>query len=117
MSPRSDTATRRRSERILLQLHLFVETQLDDGRAVSTDAFTLVVNAHGGLLEMNLKLPRGHKLWLINRATGARVPCHVIGARKSGDGAFDVTFEFESPSPEFWPIRFPPPDWQLLNVK
>jgi hypothetical protein len=94
-----------------------VETQLDDGTMVSTDAFTLVVNAHGGLLEMNMKLPKGHKICLINRATGARVACRVVGARKSSDGAFDVTFEFENPSPEFWPIGFQPPDWQLVNAK
>jgi hypothetical protein len=101
----------------LLQIRLLLETQLDDGKLVTMDAFTLVVNAHGGLLETTTKLPKGQHISLINAASGAKVPCKILGARKSQDGAFAITFEFESPSPDFWPISFPPPDWNLVNAK
>lgn len=84
---------------------------------MSMDAFTLVVNAHGGLLELSYKLPRGQKIWLISLGTGAKVPCHIIGSRKSDEGAFAVAFEFENPSPDFWPISFPPSDWHLVDAK
>jgi len=94
-----------------------LETRLEDGRMVSMDAFTLVVNAHGGLFEVSHKFPRGQKIWLINNGTGAKVPCHVVGVRKSQDGAFAVAFEFENPSPDFWPINFPPKDWHLVDAK
>ena len=101
----------------MLQIRLLLETRLDDGSLVTMDAFTLVVNAHGGLLELNYKLPRGQTIWLINAGTGGKVPCHVVGAHKSQDGAFAVVFEFDNPSPDFWPISFPPTDWHLVNAK
>lgn len=101
----------------MLQIRLLLETRLEDATLVLMDAFTLVVNAHGGLLEVSHKLPRGQKIWLINTGTGAKVPCHVVGVRKSQDGAFAVAFEFENPSPDFWPIGFPPNDWHLVDAK
>ena len=117
MTPRPDAASRRRSERILLQIRLLLETRLDDGNFIRMDAFTLVVNAHGGLLELSLKLPQGHKISLINTGTGVKVPCRIVAVRKSQDGQFAVAFEFENPSPDFWPINFPPRDWQLVDAK
>ena len=103
---------------MLLQIRLLLETQLDDGMVVTMDAFTLVVNGHGGLLEITTKLPKGQQISLINTASRAKVSCRVLAARKSQDGVFAVAFEFESPSPDFWPINFPPPDWQqLVNAK
>lgn len=117
MTPRSDAASRRRSERILLLIRLLLETRLDDGDFVRMDAFTQVVNAHGGLLELSLKLPRGHRISLINVGTGVKVPCQVVDVRKAHDGQFAVAFEFENPSPDFWPINFPPRDWQLIDAK
>jgi len=114
---RTDPESRRRSERVLLQIHLRLETCLDDGKVVVMDAFTLVVNAHGGLLEISHKVPKGHKLSLINSATGAKEPCRVMGVRKSHDGAFAIAFEFENPCPDFWPISFPPQNWHLVNSK
>jgi hypothetical protein len=101
----------------LLQIHLLLETRLDDGKLVSMDAFTLMVNAHGGLLEISFKLPKRHRIWLLNAAGGAKVPCRVVGVRKSQDGVFAIAFEFENPSPDFWPLSFPPPDWQLIHSK
>jgi len=115
--PQADAASRRRSERVLLQIRLLLEIRLEDGKLASMDVFTLVVNAHGGLLEAGVKLARGQKIWLINTGTGAKVPCHVVGTRKSQDGAFAVAFEFENPSPDFWPISFPPNDWHLVDAK
>jgi len=114
---RPNPESRRRSERVLLQIHLRLETCLDDGKLVAMDAFTLVVNAHGGLLEIGYKLPKGHKLALVHSATGAKEPCRVVGVRKSQDGTFAIAFEFENPAPDFWPLSFPPHDWHLVNSK
>ena len=100
-----------------MQIRLLLETRLDDGTMVRMAAFTLIVNAHGGLLEVSQKLPPGHKIHLINTGTNARAPAYVIGARKSRDDGFNVAFELENPSPDFWPIRFPPRDWNLVNAK
>jgi hypothetical protein len=108
---------KRRSERVLLQVRVLVETELEDGRLVRLDAFTLVVNAHGGLLEMSLKVPRGHKLWLSNPAIGQQEACRVIAVKSSRDGVFAIAFEFASPAAQFWPIAFPPTDWGLVEAE
>jgi len=82
---------------------------------VMMDAFTLVVNAHGGLLEISQKLPQGHNFVLVNMGTGVKAQCRVVGVRKSRDDGFAIAFEFENPSPDFWPMHFPPRDWNLVN--
>jgi hypothetical protein len=47
---------RRRSERVMLQLAVLVRANMPDRRCLQVQAFTLVVNAHGGLLESPLEL-------------------------------------------------------------
>ena len=108
---------RRRSERVLLQVRVLVETELEEGKLVRLDAFTLVVNAHGGLLEMSLKVPKGQKLLLSNPALRVQQACRVIAIRSSKDGVFAVAFEFDNPRPQFWPIAFPPTDWSLVEAE
>jgi hypothetical protein len=101
----------------LLQIPVVVETTDQDGKHVRLDAFTLAVNAHGGLLEMGLKVPKGHRLLLTNPTLGVQELCHVVGVRGAQDGFFAVAFEFDSPSPQFWPIAFPPADWNLVPTE
>jgi hypothetical protein len=109
--------TRRRSERVLLQIRVIVETTTDEGRWVRLDAFTLVVNAHGGLLELALKLAKGQKMVLMNPVLGVQEPCRVVDTRRSQDAHFTVAFEFDSPAPQFWPISFPPANWSLAQTE
>ena len=105
---------RRRSERVLLQVHVIVWLEMPPGRQIHADAYTLVVNAHGGLLEMEFKVVPGMSLVLANPKTEARQECRVIRVEKSRTGSYEVAFEFESPTPKFWPIVFPPADWELV---
>lgn len=109
--------TRRRSERVLLQIRVIVETTVDEGQWVRLDAFTLVVNAHGGLLELPLKMAKGQKMVLMNPAVGAQEPCRVVDTRRTEDAHFAVGFEFDNPSPQFWPISFPPADWSFAQTQ
>lgn len=108
---------RRRSERVLLQIHVLVETELEVGTLVRLDAFTLVVNAHGGLLEMSLKVPPGQKLVLSNPAIGVQEACKVVRTKPTQDGFYAVAIEFDRPAPQFWPINFPPADWGLVEAE
>ena len=68
---------------MLLQIRVLVETATEEGDVVRLEAFTLVVNAHGGLLEMSLKVPKGHRMWLSNPTLGVREGCRVIASRSS----------------------------------
>ena len=100
-----------------LQIRVVVETEIEKGKLVRLDAFTLVVNAHGGLLEMSLKVAQGQKMLLANPVAGEKQPCRVVGVRSSQDGLFAVAFEFDSPTPQFWPIAFPPAGWDLIQAE
>jgi hypothetical protein len=106
------STNRRRSQRVLLQIPVIVETEIEKDQPLRFEAFTLVVNAHGGLLEMGLPLRAGQKLSLVNPASGLRKPAKTVGLRRSDDSRFLVAFEFDDPTPQFWPIAFPPADWK-----
>jgi hypothetical protein len=113
----AETMNRRRSERVQLQIRVVVETEVEKGKLVRLDAFTLLVNAHGGLLEMSLKVLMGQELLLTNPAVGVKQPCRVVGVRSSQDGLFAVAFEFDSPTPQFWPVALPPSGWGLIRAE
>jgi hypothetical protein len=100
----------------VLQIPVIVEAEIDRGKPVRLDAFTLVVNAHGGLLEIGLPLRPGQKVTLILPASGVRQSSRIIGFRRSHQTGFLVAFEFDSPAPPFWPIDFPPADWKPLDA-
>jgi hypothetical protein len=101
----------RRSERVLLQVAVIIGMKTPEGNEISQDGYTLVVNAHGGLLETGLRVQAGQEIFLANPRTGTREPCRVLLVRRSGGDAFAVTFEFERRAAQFWPIVLPPGDW------
>ena len=93
---------------------VILEMQLEKGPPVRIDAFTLVVNAHGGLVELGLPLRTGQKLSIIHPVSGAQKPSKIVGIRRSQDSSgFLLAFEFDDPTPNFWPVEFPPADWSL----
>ncbi len=111
VDPPPDLSNRRRSQRVVLQMPLLLRTELTDGRKVRVHAFTLVVNAHGGLLKSPLMLQANHKIALVNPQTGMEAWCRVIRSERSSADAVTLAFEFHEPSATFWPISFPPEDW------
>jgi len=106
---------RRRSQRILLRLDVLVAFDLPEAGHRQTHAFTVYVNAHGGLLESPFRMTNGQRLTLINPQTGKEVHCTVIEVHRSADGFYQVAFEFEMPCPQFWAVAFPPPDWGMTK--
>ena len=82
----------RRSERVMLRLDLLVRLEVGEGSGPQTHAFTVKVNAHGGLL----------------------VACRVVEVHASYEGYFTTAFEFEQRSPQFWAVDLPPEDWDLI---
>ena len=45
----ADPRNRRRSQRVMLQVAVFVKAEMTAGKRAQTQAFTVSVNAHGGL--------------------------------------------------------------------
>ena len=107
----SDPKKQRRSQRVALQVAVLVRTTLLDGRAVQVQAFTSAVNAHGGLLESPVKLEANQRILLSNPHSGKDVGCRVVGVAGPSSALYEVAFEFDSRSPQFWPLAFPPEDW------
>ena len=106
----SDPRNRRRSQRVMLQIAVLIRATTD-GKCLQAKAFTLVVNAHGGLLESPLKLAAGQRIHLINPQSGLTVDGEVVRTEKPSDSSYTIAFEFDKHSPQFWPISFPPQDW------
>ena len=107
----SDERGRRRSERVVLSIAVTLATTLQDGKRVRIEARTLVVNAHGGLLDVGMEMVRGQKMLLGNPKTETIEVCEVLRVEGSDQGRFFVAFQFNIPAPGFWPISFPPEDW------
>jgi hypothetical protein len=88
-----------------------VRASLPDGLPVQSQAFTQVVNAHGGLLDASFRMVPGQKIRLVNPHSKKEVGCRVVWIGRASDGNFPTGFEFDEPSPRFWGIDFPPNDW------
>jgi hypothetical protein len=104
-------ADRRRSKRVMLQLPVVVRATLRDGKKVEEETQTSVVNAHGGLIKLQMEIQTGQPILLINAKTKMEQSCRVVRVETSVGGQSAVAFEFDQPAPQFWPIVFPPADW------
>ena len=111
--PASDPSNRRRSERVMLQISVKVLAETADRAKIQEDTHTLVVNAHGGLLKLKAELLVGQPFVLVNPQSGMEQSCRVVRIDQAGSGSFAVAFEFDRPSPKFWPVVFPPSDWSV----
>jgi hypothetical protein len=106
----SKDSSRRRSQRLLLQVTVFIRG-VDKAREFTEETRTLVVNAHGGLLTLTTSVERGQSLHMKNKATGEEQACKVAFAGTPTDGVAQVGLEFIEAHPDFWRIAFPPEDW------
>jgi PilZ domain len=107
----ADGQNRRRSERVMLRITVVVMAEDENRRQVQEHGFTQVVNAHGGLLQLKTHIHVGQSFLLTNPKTGKEVTCRVVRIEESGMELYNIAFEFDQPTPNFWPIVFPPADW------
>lgn len=115
MAAEPDPQNRRRSQRVLLQVPIFVKTHLSDGTPAQSQAFTQVVNAHGGLLDASFRMTTGQKIRIVNPHSRKEVGCRVVWVGGPADDHFPTGFEFDEPNPRFWGIDFPPADWSVTQ--
>jgi hypothetical protein len=107
----SDPKNRRRSERVMLQMKVTVVAEDIEHQPRLEEALTLVVNAHGGLLKMKMDVHVGQPMRLLNPQNRVEQDCRVVRVDDTSTEFFSVAFEFDQPNPKFWPVVFPPPDW------
>ena len=103
-------AKQRRSQRILLSIPIVVSGQDAHGAAFSERTHTLVINAHGALLELHQTVAVGQILRIKHLATGEEMSCRVVDVNP-GNTAPEVGVESDEPCARFWRVSFPPADW------
>ena len=101
----------RRSQRVLLSVPVEVVAQRPDKEPLSEATRTVVVNAHGALVLLALKVSIGQLLTLKHGKTEEEQACRVVNVAPGQAGKSEVGVEFMKPNPRFWRIAFPPEDW------
>lgn len=104
-------AGKRRSQRLFLQVRVVVEGKLADKSPFKEETHTIVVNAHGALVEMGISLEQGQVVTLQNVRTSEKTECTVKLVTPAETKKFNTAIEFANPNPGFWRISFPPDDW------
>jgi hypothetical protein len=113
----ADGANRRRSERVMLKVPVHLSVTSSEGIVTEESTCTQVVNAHGGLLDLEMEIFAGQIFLLTNSKTGVIRECGVVRTQQSLAKRLLVAFQFATPSPDFWPVVFPPKDWQSLELQ
>jgi len=105
----------RRSQRVCLNLPITVLREGPGNNVASEETTTLIVNAHGALIQVALTVEIGQLLGIKNTQTMEELVCRVVSLGLDQPGKREVGIEFEVPSPRFWRIAFPPSDWTPRN--
>jgi len=105
---------RRRSQRVIIRVPVTLEVTLA-GQAVTIHAVTVAVNDHGAMLLCSQTLAEDTKLELQHDGTRQRLSCRVTRAPRESPEGFLIPVEFQTPTPGFWHISFPPTDWRPLE--
>ena len=105
------TSNKRRSQRLFIQVKVVIEGKLANRPALKEETHTIVVNAHGALVEMGTQLDAGQQVSMRNVRTNDTVDCVIKLVTPAGAGKFSTAIEFAQPSPGFWRVSFPPEDW------
>lgn len=108
-------ANRRRSQRVFLRVPVQVTARGPNNQHIFEDTFTSVVNAHGTMFPLALKVEVGQKIIVKHKDTEEEQPMKVVRTSPGADGKTDVAVEFLRPAPKFWRVAFPPEDWTPHN--
>jgi hypothetical protein len=91
-----------------------VYLQAENASLLSEEGHTLVVNAHGGLVQLAMKVQPGQTLVLKNRESGEQQECRVVHMERGQADTNEVGILFAHPAPRFWGVDFPPADRKPL---
>jgi hypothetical protein len=105
------TSNKRRSQRLFIQVHVVIDGKLANKTPFSEETQTIVVSAHGALVEIGTQLDQGQIVTMRNVRTNDTAECSVKLVTAASAGKFSTAFEFTKPTPGFWHVSFPPADW------
>lgn len=99
----------RRSQRVVLKVPVLVRALMTN-KDFCEKSHTLVVNAHGALIALRVRMDPKQPLILRNEVTGQELECCVIHVAEGRKTAFEVGVKFSEPAPYFWNVGFPSDD-------
>jgi PilZ domain len=102
----------RRSKRVALRLPIQVRWTPPGDMAITEETTTLVVNAHGALISLAMRVKPGTRIFVRNRAVADDKECRVVRIQEKHEGKSEVGMEFLRPDAKFWGLEFPPEDWK-----
>lgn len=97
----------RRSQPVVLQLGIQVRWTPPGEPVISESATTIVVNAHGVLLLLAMKVKAGARIFIRNVVTAQDKECRVVRVGDNKHGKSEVAVEFLGADAKFW-------GWSLL---
>jgi len=104
----TDGIEMRRSRRVMLRLAIQVRWTPAGDSAITEDTTTLVVNAHGALISLAMKVKPGARIFVRNRAVAEDKECRVVRVQEKHEGKSEVGVEFLRPDAKFWTWSFAP---------
>lgn len=103
--------SQRRSQRLLLRIHVLAERRAGQSDTKSEPTETLAVNAHGALILLTPPVEELEQILIRNPRTNEEQLCRVVHQGLIEAGRLHVGVEFLTPAPNFWRVSFPPEDW------
>jgi hypothetical protein len=92
----------RSSKRASLRVAVVVYGWAKNQGAFHEDAFTLLVNASGGLVALSTKVEPGETVFVMNKNTHEEQECRVVYVQPEAEGKSKVGLAFKSEVPGFW---------------
>lgn len=111
----TNTGTKRRSQRVLMQVGVRIRGKDTQGSDFQEDTETLAINAHGALVLLNARVTSGSVVYMKHNRTEEEQECHVAFLGPVRSGRAEIGLEFSQPRPTFWRVAFPPEDWSPKN--
>jgi hypothetical protein len=99
----------RRSQRLVARVRVKVSWRVDIDTPMSEDTHTSVINAHGALLALAMKVRPGEVLTLRNSVSRDERLIRVVHVGEKQASKHDVAIEFTNPAPHFGISIFRPP--------
>jgi hypothetical protein len=104
----------KKSQRLRLELPVFVYGRSADQEPLYEMARSLVVYGRGGVLVLGATVKSGQELLLVNPRSEVQAECRVAGFEPCPPM---VRLEFTQPVPGFWGVAFPPEDGDAAECK
>lgn len=108
-------SSRRRSQRVLMQVSIRLYGLDAQGQPFNEEADTLAISAHGALVLLTARVTSGSSMMLRNNSTKEEQECNVAFLGPVRGNKCEIGLEFSARRPQFWRVAFPPEDWSPKN--